>query len=72
MLDMYLLGQWDTVTSISLSRVDESGYNDEEADNVQRTMEQPETVMDWARTWLANALVALGICAEIHGGCTSF
>jgi hypothetical protein len=63
MLDLYLLGQWDTT---STSTMNESAQTDD------HEVHKPATIaMNSARSWLANALVSLGICAEIHSGGTS-
>jgi len=68
---MYLLGQWDGTTS----KMEESGHANnpdvEDADGVQRINDLPAVAMNTARTWLASALVALGVCAEIRSGGTS-
>jgi hypothetical protein len=73
LLDMYLLGQWDTATPTSTLGADESVNNEVEnaAENVQPTNSLPALAMESARSWLANVLVALGICAEILDGGTS-
>jgi hypothetical protein len=69
MLDTYLLGQWDTAASTS---TDENMHDDDnETENIQRSNDLPALAMESARSWLADVLIALGICAEVRGGCTS-
>lgn len=60
MLDMYLLGQWGAADSTGEDSTEEEGRN-AEADNGQ--------VITKARDeWMVNALVGLGVCAELRGG----
>ena len=65
MLDMYLLGQWDTTTSTtSTSGADQNiNSNDNEPSNNLAAL-----VMNSARNWLPDVLIALGIYTEIRGG----
>jgi hypothetical protein len=58
MLDLYILGQWDTT---SASTAKENAQTDDHG--ASKLDDPPTIVMDSARSWLANALIALGIAA---------
>lgn len=59
LLDVYLLGQWGTAIVV------EPG--DEEEQRVEKANEAE--VEKSREVWLAEGLVALGVCAELDGGC---
>jgi hypothetical protein len=67
LLDAYLLRQWGSFVT---------GDNDTEDDGQKKRRnakkDNGEMLNEARQDWLVNGLIAVGVCAELRGGCTFF